>query len=96
MATSMGDSMFAKALLNVVSVVKADCIQGRAATSQIQREVFLWLSMGLFGKLICYQFEFAWFQTVQCQSITQKDGNITEDTVQMCDWPSDGNAEDSL
>ena len=39
MAASLGDLLFAKALLCAVSVVKNDRVRGGATTSRVQREV---------------------------------------------------------
>ena len=53
MAVSSCDSLFVKALLYTVSVLKPDNIQYGATTSCVQRErSVLWLSTGLFGKSI--------------------------------------------
>ena len=50
MVVSPGDLLFAKA---AVSVVKVNCVQGRATTKCVGREIlFLWLPMDYFGKSI--------------------------------------------
>ena len=38
MAASPGDLLFAKALLYAVSVVKGDCVQGRAPLQTVYKE----------------------------------------------------------
>ena len=55
MATSSGNSLFAKALSCAVSVVKANHIQDGAATNCAQRDISVFMATtGLFGKSICY------------------------------------------
>ena len=39
MAAAPGDSLLAKAISCAISVVKTDCVQGRAATNRVRREV---------------------------------------------------------
>ena len=36
---SLGISLFAKALLSIISVVKSDCVEDGPATSDVRREV---------------------------------------------------------
>ena len=61
-----GDSLLVKVLPCAISVVKADCVQGRAVTNHVQRDKYLcgyqphkYLSLGItfllscmFGKII--------------------------------------------
>ena len=54
-AAVLGDSLFAKALLYTVSVVKANHLEDRATKSCVRREItIVWLPTALFGKSICY------------------------------------------
>ena len=38
-STTLGDSLLAKAVSCAISVVKANCVQGEAATNRVRREV---------------------------------------------------------
>ena len=54
MSATLGDSLLAKAVSCAISVVKANHVQGGAATNRVRREVFLWLLMALFSNSTCY------------------------------------------
>ena len=57
MAAAPGDSLFAKAILSTVSVVKADRVQGRAATNHVRREISISVAaLNGFGEQFCYLF----------------------------------------